>query len=120
MIVDNERSVLEAVTTLLQKTGYQVTKASCGQECLDELAKGFKGVILMDVSMPGMDGWTTIHKIVSGNLTDGNAICMLTAISEVDPSNLDIQTYVMDYLAKPFNGPQLITMVESAFAYLTP
>lgn len=56
MIVDDEPDVLDSLKMVLEAQDYDVTTASNGAECLEKLEKGFKGVILLDLMMPVMDG----------------------------------------------------------------
>jgi CheY-like chemotaxis protein len=118
LIVDDEPSIIETVSLTLKHAGYHATGVLSGEACLEALQNGFKGVILMDISMPDMDGWTTIDRIVSAGLIQGNIICMLTGITAPDPRADKLESYVMDYLAKPFTPEELFAMVESAAQYL--
>jgi len=116
MIVDDDPFVLITMRDLFEPEGYEVLCVSSGQECLDELAQGFHGVILMDIMMPHMDGWQTVREIVAKGYAKGNIISMLTARGEYDPIAEDIKPYVRDYLIKPFNLEPLITTVKKYFA----
>jgi len=118
MIVDDEPSIIEAVTIYLEYEGYKVIPASSGYACLQQLRGGFRGVILMDIVMPDMDGWSTIEKIVEEKLLDGNAICMLTGTVTPDSRGSELESYVLDYLVKPFDGKKLMMMVNTAASYL--
>jgi CheY-like chemotaxis protein len=118
LIVDDEPSIVQAVRMTLTSRGYQTEGVYNGEACLEALRHGFKGVILMDVFMQGLDGWATIQKIVSENLAEGNIICMLTGAVAPDKRGAELDEYVVDYLCKPFTPEQLISMVESAARYL--
>lgn len=112
MIVDDNEYIRESVEILFRTEGIRIVTAGGGNECLDHLEAGFKGVILMDIMMPKMDGWDTIRQIVSKNLYDGNIILILTAKPEPDEKMDGIQTYVTDYVTKPFNPMELLDMVK--------
>ena len=116
MIVDDNEYVRTSVEIICQSVQLDLTSASCGQECLGHLESGFRGVILMDIMMPEMDGWDTIREIVSRGLYDGNIIVMLTGMGEPDAKMDGVQEYVTDYMTKPFGPDQLI---ESLQYYLT-
>jgi CheY-like chemotaxis protein len=116
MIVDDNEYVRTSVEIICQSVQLDLTSASCGQECLGQLESGFRGVILMDIMMPDMDGWDTIREIVSRGLYDGNIIVMLTGMGEPDAKMDGVQEYVTDYMTKPFGPDQLI---ESLQYYLT-
>lgn len=108
MIVDDEDMIREAVEILLESEGMGIVTAAGGKECLGHLKAGFKGVILMDIMMPEMDGWDTIREIVEHGLYEGNVIVMLTAMDSPDERMEGLQEYVTDYITKPFNTDSLL------------
>jgi CheY-like chemotaxis protein len=108
MIVDDNEFVRAAVEFICQSEELDLVSAASGEECLRHLAAGFRGVILMDIMMPVMDGWDTIREIVARNLYPGNLIVMLTGMGQPDSRMDGLQEYVTDYLTKPF-GPDLLT-----------
>lgn len=116
MVVDDNEYVRASVEIICQSVQLDLTSASCGQECLEQLEGGFRGVILMDIMMPEMDGWDTIREIVRRGLYNGNIIVMLTGMGEPDAKMDGVQEYVTDYMTKPFGPDQLI---ESLQYYLT-
>ena len=63
MVVDDDPSIRDTVEIVLNTKGYSVCIAEGGRECLDKLRNGFRGLILMDVMMPKLDGWDTISMI---------------------------------------------------------
>ena len=89
-----------------------------GVECLKEIEKGFKGVVLMDLMMPVMDGWETIHEIVRRGFTKDVAISIITGKGTKDYQEMSILgSYIFDYLAKPLDVNQLISSVERCNRY---
>ena len=112
MIVDDEFAIRTAVSELFTSEGFEVTTANGGPECLQELENGFKGVILMDIMMPGMDGWDTIREIVNQGHTEGNIIFMLTAKDTPDHKMEGLQEYIIDYVQKPFEPEELVATVQ--------
>ena len=118
MLVDDEEMIRESVKEFFQAEGITLLTAASGDECLDYLGNGFRGVILMDVMMPDMNGWDTIRKIVENDLYDGNIIVMLTAMNAPDNKMEGIQEYVTDYLSKPFNPDELLEILQYYFSLL--
>ena len=108
MIVDDDAHVRIAVKTILSDAGFQIIAAESGDQCIDLLKKGFSGVILLDIMMPGMDGWDTIRAILDNNLEQGIAIVMLAAKNAPDTKMIGLQEYVVDYITKPFDNEDLI------------
>ena len=112
LVVDDEEAVHYTVRTILEKAGHEVTCAESGEECLEKLRTGFRGLILMDVMMPQMDGWETVRCMVEDGLIEGNVICMLTGLPEPEPQMDPLKEYVLDFITKPFRGPELTARVE--------
>lgn len=112
MIVDDEEMIREAVDIFFQSIGMDIITAAGGEECLGHLKSGFRGVILMDVMMPGIDGWDTIRKIVEQGLYENNIIVMLTAMDAPDGKMEGLQEYVTDYLTKPFDTTELMDSIK--------
>jgi len=112
MIVDDNENIRDTIDILFQTEGIKITTASGGNECLVHLEAGFRGVILMDVMMPHMDGWDTISRIVERGLYEGNIILMLTAKEAPDTKMERLQEYISDYITKPFDTVLLIDVVK--------
>ena len=119
MVVDDETDILASIRVLFEKQNYEVTTVESGEECIQELEKGFKGVILMDIMMPNMDGWDTIKKIVNRGLIKNVAINIITGKGTKDHQKLgELGSYVYDYLTKPIDINQLIDSVKKCGIYL--
>ena len=118
MLVDDEEMIRESVEAFFQSEGVRILTAASGDECLEHLEAGFRGVILMDVMMPEMNGWDTIRAIVANDLFEGNIIVMLTALGVPDNKMEGIQEYVTDYLTKPFNPDELMEILQYYFSLL--
>jgi CheY-like chemotaxis protein len=118
MVVDDDPSILFAVKELLEPEGFNVVAVSSGKECLQQMEKGFKGVILMDIMMPDMDGWQTVKEIVDRGYLPGNIISMFTARDIGDQKMESLAKYVTDYIQKPFDPEGLILTVREYSRHL--
>jgi len=118
LIVDDNPSIRETVELILNLENYEVSTANDGQQCLEALLNGFKGLILMDVMMPVMDGWDTIAAIKKSGLLNGNVICMLTAVHDPGPKMISLKESVLDYIKKPFTAEELLAVVADGISYL--
>ena len=115
MIVDDEPDILISLKTVFERQNYEVVTVSNGAECLDEIEKGFKGVILMDLMMPVMDGWTTINEIVKRGYTKDVMISIITGKGTKDYQKMGmLGSFIFDYLTKPLDVNQLISSVEKS------
>jgi len=118
LLVDDEECIREAISKLLGSEGIHVITAVGADECLLHLRNGFRGVILMDVMMPGLDGWATIREIEKAGLLEGNLISMLTAMDAPDERMEGLQEVVIDYITKPFELSSFIPAVRKYLALL--
>jgi DNA-binding response OmpR family regulator len=118
MIVDDEECIRTTVRELFSFEGLNVAAAASGEDCLDQLRAGFRGIILMDVMMPGKDGWDTIRSIQHEGLLDGNIILMLTALDAPDERMDGLQELVLDYITKPFSPEEIFATVRTYLRYL--
>jgi CheY-like chemotaxis protein len=118
MLVDDEECIRETISELLDSEGIDVIAAVGANDCLRFLRGGFRGVILMDVMMPGMDGWSVIREIEKAGFLQGNIISMLTAMDVPDERMEGLQEVVIDYITKPFDPPGFITSVRKYLALL--
>ena len=119
MIVDDDPSILIAIRELFEPEGFDVFAVSNGRDCIAELKKGFRGVILMDIMMPHMDGWDTVQAIVDQGLHKGNVISMFTAKDMPDEKMDSLKDYIVDYLTKPFEPEELVDTIKKYFTMNT-
>ncbi len=118
MIVDDDPSVRATIEIVLNTKGYSICTIESGKRCLDKLREGFRGLILMDIMMPEMDGWDTIAAIEDKGLHGGNVICMLTAVHDPGPKLERLTEYVMDYVRKPFTSEELLETVAEYIEFV--
>ncbi|MCM3761191.1 response regulator transcription factor [Alkalihalobacillus oceani] len=110
LLVDDEEALLELVASYL-KTEYEVTCASSGDEALSLLARHEIDLIVLDVMMPGMDGFTTCEKIRAFSSVP---IVMLTARSSEEDKIKGLKIGADDYVVKPFSPRELMARIEAA------
>lgn len=118
LVVDDEECIRETMSELLSLHGIDVLTTDGADGCLQQLRAGFRGVILMDVMMPGKNGWETIREIEKCGLLEGNIISMLTAMDVPDEQMDGLQEIVVDYITKPFVPEELIAAVRKYLGYL--
>ena len=113
MVVDDEPDILSSLKTVLERNNYDVVTVNNGVECIKEIEKGFKGIILLDLMMPEMDGWETINEIVKRGLIKNVAISIITGKGTKDFQHMNsLGSYIFDYMVKPIDISQLISSIE--------
>lgn len=118
MIVDDDPAVRYTVQEVLRAANLQAITVDSGRACLEELRKGFRGVILLDIMMPDMDGWDTLEAMKREGLTEGNIVCMLTAVISPGAEMDSVKDNVMDYVRKPFDPDGLIATAKEYLSFL--
>lgn len=120
LIVDDDDNLRATMDRLLRRLGHPVTVANGGTEAVEALRAGFRGLILLDIMMPDMDGWSAIRALQEARLLEGSLICMLTAMVEPDERAEGLGEFVFDYLVKPFDISQLKAVLQQAAEHLAP
>lgn len=117
MVVDDDPDILITIRSIFEKEGYEVFTVDSGKDCLKELERGFKGVILIDIMMPFMDGWDTIREIVDSGLSKNVTISIVTAKGTYNHEKMKgLEACIHDYIVKPFNIQELISNVKNIVA----
>jgi len=120
MVVDDEPDILTSLKTIFERQNYEVITVENGVKCIETLEKGFKGVVLMDIMMPEMDGWDTIKEIVNRGLMKDITIEIITGKGTRDHQKMSgLESYIYDYLTKPLNMEELISSVNKCSMYLS-
>lgn len=112
MIVDDDPDSLDIVRTFLEARGYRVTTASDGQAALARLEEVRPALVLLDVMMPGMDGWEVARVIKNHPEFGDTRVVMLTARSGFADKQEGLRSGADDYIVKPIRLDELATRVE--------
>lgn len=120
MIVDDEQDILTSLKTVFQNQDYDVITVDNGFDCISEIEKGFRGIILMDIMMPEIDGWQTIREIVERGLIKNVAIGIITGKGTKDHHIMNgLGCFIYDYFSKPLDIKELIKSVERCNEFLS-
>lgn len=111
MIDDNPNPTAD----MLNMYGYETTVCMDGKKGLDELFKNkdFYDLVLLDVMMPVMDGWSVLKNIRNDNILKNIPIIMLTAIDDDYKQVAGLKQGADDYIVKPFVFPNLLARIEA-------
>jgi two-component system response regulator ResD len=110
LVVDDEESVRELIDLYLTKEGFEVAKAKDGREALRVNGERHPDLIILDLMLPGMDGWEVCRQIRS---TSQVPIIMLTARSEEVDRVVGLELGADDYVVKPFSPRELVARVKA-------
>jgi DNA-binding response OmpR family regulator len=119
LIVDDEPDVLMLCRVNLEFEGYNVVEAHGGEEAVEIVRRGDIDLVLLDVMMPGMDGWEVLSSIRRNPQTAEIPVIMLTAKAEERDQIRGWSDGANDYVTKPFNPIALSETVRRALQPLT-
>ncbi|MCS6993903.1 MAG: response regulator [Anaerolineales bacterium] len=116
LIIDDDLDTLRLVGLMLQKQGYSIMAASSGPQGLQMAFENPPDLVLLDVMMPGMDGYEVARQLRANQLTVNIPILMFTAKSQLDDKVTGFEAGADDYLTKPTHPSELQAHVKALLA----
>ncbi|MCD6422997.1 MAG: response regulator [Elusimicrobia bacterium] len=113
IVVDDDEKIRMVVRIILEKKGYSVKEAASGIELFQVLENFSPDLIILDVMMPGPNGYEVLRKLKSEEETKSIPVIMLTALGMGEDFEKAVQNGADWYIVKPFNSRQLLTRVET-------
>ena len=117
LIVDDEPNIVLAIEFLLQREGYRTEKAFDGLQALEVAAAFQPNIVILDVMMPGMDGFNVGQRIRRMPLLENTKIIFLTAKGTQRDKQTGYDSGAEAYMIKPFDNDELVTLVNEMLAY---
>jgi len=115
LVVDDEPNLLRAVAAILRDEGFEVSTARHGREALILIAQNLPDLIISDVRMPVMDGYTLARRLRAAPHSAITPIIFLTAKGETEDRIEGFRSGVDAYLTKPFEPDELVAVIRSIF-----
>lgn len=113
LLVDDSKTELHHLSELLTKRGYLVRTAENGEEALRRLAEEKPDLILMDVVMPGLNGYQATRTLTRDEETKGIPIIVCTSKGQETDKIWGLRQGAVDYLVKPLNPDELLQRVAA-------
>ncbi len=114
LLVDDDPNLVLLVKDYLEFQGYEVTTAENGKEALELLTKQIPDMIICDVMMPEMDGYSLIEKVRQDARTSWVPVMFLSAKGQSQDRVKGLNTGADVYMVKPFEPEELVAQVESS------
>ena len=112
MVVEDDESLLELECMLLTSHGYQVSGMHNGEEALECLEREMPDLVLLDVMMPGVDGFEVCRQIKSNPMTSHIPVILLTAKKGIEDMVKGEAVKADQYLTKPFKSAVVIEKIQ--------
>ena len=110
LLVDDDPNIRQLVNLYLQKEGFEVMMADRGDEALKMFKASPPNLILLDIMLPGMDGWQVCREV---RKISNIPIIMLTAKDETFDKVLGLELGADDYVSKPFDMKELVARIKA-------
>lgn len=112
LIVEDEESLLKLESILLTSKGYDVKGAATGQEALDAIERDQPDLVLLDIMMPGLDGFEVCRRIKINPETKDIPVIMVTAKKSGDDMARGEEVGADWYITKPFKSAMVIETIQ--------
>jgi CheY-like chemotaxis protein len=112
LLVDDEPEIRFLTKRMLEKAGHRVVEAENGDEALRVLEKDKPDLILLDVRMPGLNGWEVCRRIKADDKTKSIPVVMFTVRTSEEDMQKSVDYGAEAHINKPFDKEELIKLVE--------
>jgi two-component system alkaline phosphatase synthesis response regulator PhoP len=114
LIAEDDEDILQMVVFDLEDEGYEVLTARDGDAAVALALEQMPDLILLDVAMPGLDGYEVTRRLRAEKSTSGTPVVLLTARAQVRDVILGFEAGANDYVTKPFRPEELRTRLQAA------
>ncbi|MDM8526728.1 hybrid sensor histidine kinase/response regulator [Anaerolineales bacterium HSG24] len=113
LVVDDQPANLDILFRTLKIAGYKVLVAKSGQSAIRQAERTQPDIILLDVMMPGMNGFLTSQKLKENELTQEIPIIFMTALNDIDSKIVGFEVGAVDYVTKPFEFKEILARINA-------
>ena len=120
LVVVDEPGIVDIVATNLSAEGFEVISAADGKAGLVLAGSDSPDLIVLDIMMPGIDGWEVLRRLEADPVTAGTPVILLTV--RIDDADIlqGFERGAVEYITKPFFPENLVASVKSALTALNP
>ncbi len=112
LIIEDEKLIIVSTQMVLESVGYRVESAMNGEEGISKASDLEPSLILLDIMMPGIDGWETLTRLKRDEATSQIPVIIFTAREHARGHQKSSEMGAAGYFRKPFEPDELIELVE--------
>jgi CheY-like chemotaxis protein len=112
LIIEDEKLIIVSTQMVLEAAGFRVESAVNGEEGIQKAKSLRPDLVLLDIMMPGIDGWETLTRLKRDPETSGIPVIIFTAREHARGHQKSTEMGAADYFRKPFEPDELIELVE--------
>ena len=116
LVADDDAVIVRLLQVNFKLEGYDVETAAHGEECLQKARDLQPALILLDVMMPGVDGWEVARLLKEDDATKDIPVFFLSARAQDEDRRRGLELGVTDYVTKPFDPGELVGLVQRTLA----
>ncbi len=113
LIVEDDNDIIKMLEYNLNKEGFKILSSRNGEDALDAAKKEYPDLIILDLMLPGMDGFEVCKALRNNSKTAAISIIMLTAKSQESDKVIGLELGADDYITKPFSPKELIARIKA-------
>jgi DNA-binding response OmpR family regulator len=113
LLVDDEQNIVDLARMYLEQEGFRVKSAADGATALEKIERAPPALVVLDLMLPGVDGWEVCKRVRASQTHGDLPILMLTARDDDVDKIVGLELGADDYLTKPFNPRELVARVKA-------
>lgn len=116
MLVEDEPNIIVSLTFLLERAGFEVSTEANGQKALDTILADPPDALVLDVMLPGLDGFEVLRRIRADARVESLPVLMLTAKGQREDRKTALESGANMFITKPFSNSEVIEAVQELAA----
>ncbi len=112
LIIEDEKLIIVSTQMVLEAAGFHVESATSGEEGIQKARSSAPDLILLDIMMPGIDGWETLNRLKRDTATSEIPVIIFTAREHSRGHQKSSEMGAAEYFRKPFEPDELVELVE--------
>jgi DNA-binding response OmpR family regulator len=112
LIIDDDKWIAMSTTMVLEAEGFTVLSALSGMQGLDLVRREKPGIVLLDIMMPGMDGWETLQRLKADRECAPTPVIVFTAREQREGPQRARELGAVEYVRKPFRPEALVQTIR--------
>ena len=113
LIAEDEPNIVESLSFLLERAGFEVSVESDGREALEAARSRVPDVLILDVMLPSMDGYEILRQLKADPQTGGIPVMMLTAKGQREDRETALKCGADLFVTKPFSNAEIVEAVQN-------
>lgn len=112
MLAEDEANIAESITFLLERVGFEVTVESNGRKALEVVMADAPDVLVLDVMLPGLDGYEILRNLRADPRGEALPVLMLTAKGQREDREMALKCGADLFITKPFSNAEIVAAVR--------